>query len=1760
MADMVGTDKLGPDDSEAPDPDDTSGGDGEDTQPPRVLTHEPAADAAEVPLDAVVRVQFTEPAGGAEVALRAPGDTAVSGALAYNDDGTALTFTPDQPLQPGTTYSVELSWATDAWENTMEPYSWSFRTVDQVAGRWTFDEGNGRTAADSSGNGHDANLNDTASWIAGKSGNAISNVPSQARIAASRTAAQRGKAVEVADETTATSITYAQPDGKTFKTEVTSGPVRARQGGGWALIDTTLVEQGGKLLPKTLAEGAVVEISAGGTDPFVKMSADGKSYALRWPTPLPKPTVKGSVATYTDAAGTGADLVVTALPDGFRHEVVLRQRPSNPLKLRISVEDEGLTLSEGKNGRLLLKGKDKKLVAAAAPAAAWDSSKGRPAKHGAATSDLVTKNGRTELVIEPDQAFLADAGTAYPVSVAAAVTLPGMTDVWISDYGTPGSSTYRNTTLWVGTYDDSGAALVERAYLKFDTSALAKVNVSAATLSMRRTEAYGCGDAQSGIKAQRVTAAWTDTALTWENQPGTATAGEAVANDTASCGAPGTMSWNLAAMAQAWASGSANHGLMLRGVDETLDGGRPQYDRAFESFNATNKPTLNVTYTLGSTPTVAGLQISPATSAGGTVTATSLTPQLAATVADTAGGNLTGQFEIEHEPTAPSGQGTGQIWTGTSSAVASGSQATASVPAGKLADGWKIRWRARAANTATSSVSAWSDWQSAMVDVPNPTVDAFQVTPSQVVDGVTVATSLSPALRTTVTDPAAQPLRAEFELEHDPATTGQGTGQIWAGAVDNVASGTQASAAVPDGRLTDGWKVRWRVRAVNTATTVGSSWSDWQAMTVDVPDPVSEPAVGALQVTPSEQMDGTTVTPTRTPSLLAQVSDPADKPLRAEVEVEHDPAATAQGSGQIWTGSADSVPASGQASITVPADTLSDGWKVRWRARAISATAASAWSDWQSFTVRLPKPEVSGLSITPSSVIDGTTVTDVLVPTLTATVTSPDRQSLRAEFEVEHDPAATRQGTGQIWAGAVEDVVSGTQASVEVPAGKLADGWKMRWRVRAVAGDASSAWTSWQQVTVDVVQPGEETLAQTAGAVIRTNQSFTAAAWLRWSDKDGDYTVLEQKGIHQAPFRLGNTLDHGLVFTLTSTDATNATVEGVRSGVEPPVDEWFHLAGVYDAVARTATLYMNGAQAGTTQLSFPAWDAQAPLRIGAAMAGGIDQAEVYQRPLTAVGVAGLLTQSQRAQAAAAPSAETDPARTAPATTTGASSVTSDDDFYKRITLEGCQTLDDNYDGDTADSYETWMKGKFAFGQARFHESTYNYCWSSYIYLLEFAENPLTGGMVKSARRSAQLKNATKRNGQKIDIEDDDAFRFRATWTMHTYLGGTGGLEFSQKKLPAQAIKMFTRLDGFAVVDNDGNVKVPSNDLSGTELEVRPGQGSGGCSNGSGWSGLRDVSSWHGAPDAQFLYGWRDGVKGVHNCEISPVVWIPGEDEGTGVVIPLWSRRLVDSRYEEEENRVLRHGHSADIPISEWDGKPYTELVPEVQCDWEKLGIKKHVRIGGCVMPSVPRVFVMSKSRNANFLEVIQHIEKALNPSTNAGTFPPKRAGHNWNDPQHPPARIGATPMSKAIHGNWATGGEALTKVDTQAADVNRSFFSHLRFVTDQGTRDQRRWPDVDDNVELKPWEIAQVNYCKYYFPDKYKDPEKEFFGVPIKSGVQCDEYPFASSKQGAGMKDGNFSIQAVDADHNQAHGDALTYFYADFRVVTGNQFWVKIVS
>ncbi|GAA2892276.1 hypothetical protein GCM10010517_56780 [Streptosporangium fragile] len=860
-----------------------------DTTPPAVISTVPGSGAVDVPTSTSISATFDEVVTGAEMAVKLPGGVTVVGTAEMDATGRALIFVPRQPLTADTVHAVEVTGAKDAAGNTMAPYSWSFITETGPQGHWRFNEGSGATAADSSGHGHDASLGESTTWTAGRNGSAVTNLPTavsktsasaaremsaRMRLLASQEAVKQGKPVEVRYDTTEVSITHAMPDGS-FKTEIAVGPIRTKQDGVWVPVDTSLVDRDGVLKPKAISSGTLAEISKGGTAPYVRtVQGGGQVSALSWPTALPAPVVEKNVATYRDAAGPGADLVITVLPTGIRQEVVMRKRPTKPLELRISLASSDLTLSEGKNGSLLLKGRDRKVVASAPPPIMRDdSAKGVHAKRTEVSAEVVNKDGKAEMVLKPDHAFLTAPDTTYPVRLDATVTLPINTDVAVGTEDTASSPAYPSgDNLLAGTMT---GGYKYRTVLKFDAAGLVGSTVTDAKLAMNTLDAPSCGTAVgAGIQVRRLTGTWDPDNLYWANLPASTTedAQTSTKGVNQECDTwPDAMEWNVTGITQDWAAGAANHGLVLQAPSETnVDNYRVFTSSEDTEFNRV--PMLTV------------------------------------------------------------------ITNGPASA---------------------------------------------------PTVNAPTATPAQVIDGTTIIGSLTPQLAVTVADAVGGNLTGEFEVEHDPAATGQGTGHIWAGSSPAVASGGRATVTVPAGELTDGWKVRWRVRAVNAAASTASAWSAWQAATVGV--------------------GGTSVAP----------------------------------------------------------------------------------------------------------------------------------------------------------------------------------------------------------------------LAQSAGPVLRTDQSFTVAAWLRWNDKNGAYRVLEQRGANGASFSIGNDPDHGLVFRLTQADENGAAVEGALSGVKPPANEWFHLAGVYDAAANKVTLYLNGDEIKTAQVGFPTWNAGGPLYLGAAMVGDLDEVLAYQKALSAAQIGAI---------------------------------------------------------------------------------------------------------------------------------------------------------------------------------------------------------------------------------------------------------------------------------------------------------------------------------------------------------------------------------------------------------------------------------------------------------------------------------------------------------------------------------------------------------
>ncbi|MEO3876181.1 NucA/NucB deoxyribonuclease domain-containing protein [Nonomuraea sp. B12E4] len=102
---------------------------------------------------------------------------------------------------------------------------------------------------------------------------------------------------------------------------------------------------------------------------------------------------------------------------------------------------------------------------------------------------------------------------------------------------------------------------------------------------------------------------------------------------------------------------------------------------------------------------------------------------------------------------------------------------------------------------------------------------------------------------------------------------------------------------------------------------------------------------------------------------------------------------------------------------------------------------------------------------------------------------------------------------------------------------------------------------------------------------------------------------------------------------------------------------------------------------------------------------------------------------------------------------------------------------------------------------------------------------------------------------------------------------------------------------------------------------------------------------------------------------------------------------------------------------------------------------------------------------------------------------------------------------------------------------------------------------ADNNYSLQ----TRANYCKYYTQGVY-----EQYGWDWDE-TQCDEYPFASTQEGAAKDKLNYSVQAVRYRHNNLHGKALAMFYGYYRLLnydpvntltktSDSPFWVKIVD
>jgi hypothetical protein len=335
---------------------------------------------------------------------------------------------------------------------------------------------------------------------------------------------RQGTKVEVASERTDTRTVFVHPDG-THSARISAVPTRFQRGGRWVDIDRTLARRtDGTVAPK--AVGDDVALSGGGDGPLLRLTAGGRTLRMYWPGGLPAPELSGGSATYPEVF-RGVDLVMRAEPQGYQQLLVIKTREAagNPALARVglAVRSTGLAVSVGKDGGLRAVDEAGTPVFVSSPSVMWDSGKPAPrsARVGAELAGGV-------LTLVPDKEFLADPATVYPVTVDPTTT-PFYKAQWATVLSGKPTQTYwwrsadpqnpdwaQVGQCWNGNGDCAGIGEAQ-AYFQFDTGFLADKDVAWANFYTSVAHSPNCNTYTHVLHAFGGGIAGN---ITWNNRPG----------------------------------------------------------------------------------------------------------------------------------------------------------------------------------------------------------------------------------------------------------------------------------------------------------------------------------------------------------------------------------------------------------------------------------------------------------------------------------------------------------------------------------------------------------------------------------------------------------------------------------------------------------------------------------------------------------------------------------------------------------------------------------------------------------------------------------------------------------------------------------------------------------------------------------------------------------------------------------------------------------------------------------------------------------------------------------------------------------------------------------------------------------------------------------------------------------------------------------------------------------------------------------------
>jgi len=185
---------------------------------------------------------------------------------------------------------------------------------------------------------------------------------------------------------------------------------------------------------------------------------------------------------------------------------------------------------------------------------------------------------------------------------------------------------------------------------------------------------------------------------------------------------------------------------------------------------------------------------------------------------------------------------------------------------------------------------------------------------------------------------------------------------------------------------------------------------------------------------------------------------------------------------------------------------------------------------------------------------------------------------------------------------------------------------------KAVLVGPQATWTKDARVGGGALNLSGSSYAETAGPVVDTSRSFTVAAWVKLSaiDKTRCQTILGIDGTKVSAFflQLNHEAGDRFVFHRRETDDDNYPLPKslwARSNFVPVPNKWYHLTGVYDADAKTISLYVNGLPQESVPFNSP-WQGMGKTSIGRGwfaransdfLNGTVDDVRFYASALTA---------------------------------------------------------------------------------------------------------------------------------------------------------------------------------------------------------------------------------------------------------------------------------------------------------------------------------------------------------------------------------------------------------------------------------------------------------------------------------------------------------------------------------------------------------------